>query len=86
MRNEDLKLNPFQGDSGGSLGIHGPTGSIQIIGVVSWGRGCGRKNLPGIYTNVVNYLPWLHKRLRNECMCLPKPVLKTGGLVKFPEN
>ncbi|XP_063701821.1 trypsin 3A1-like [Culicoides brevitarsis] len=76
-----------QGDSGGSLGIPLPTGNIQIIGVVSWGRGCGRKNLPGIYTNVVNYLPWINRRLKNECLCSPRPLPKTfSDFVTFPDN
>lgn len=56
----------------------GPTGSIELVGVVSWGRDCGRKNFPGIYTKVVNYLPWIHEHLQDECLCKPKQGVRTN--------
>ncbi|KAH7950807.1 hypothetical protein HPB52_001933 [Rhipicephalus sanguineus] len=54
-----------KGDSGGpAMQMH--EGRVVLAGIVSWGEGCGRKGLPGVYTRVSQYLDWIesHRRLR----------------------
>lgn len=48
-----------QGDSGGpALGYDGK-GLPVLIGIVSWGAGCTRKQYPGVYVNVAKYRAWI---------------------------
>ncbi|MFF4094377.1 S1 family peptidase [Streptomyces sp. NPDC001834] len=43
-----------QGDSGGPLVARG-----RLIGLVSWGDGCGRAGRPGVYTRISAAIGWM---------------------------
>jgi secreted trypsin-like serine protease len=51
-----------QGDSGGPL-IEFVSGVPTLVGIVSWGDGCGESMKYGIYTRVSNYIAWLNTEM-----------------------
>ncbi|XP_017915217.1 PREDICTED: transmembrane protease serine 4 isoform X2 [Capra hircus] len=51
-------VDTCQGDSGGPLMFH--SDRWQVVGIVSWGHGCGGPTTPGVYTKVTAYLNWIY--------------------------
>ncbi|KAH8263930.1 hypothetical protein KR038_006074 [Drosophila bunnanda] len=47
-----------QGDTGGPLVIDN-----QLVGLVSWGRGCARPNYPTVYSYVASFLDWIEETI-----------------------
>lgn len=52
-----------QGDSGGPL-VCMKDNHMTLVGIISWGLGCGQKDIPGVYTKVTNYLDWIRDNMR----------------------
>ncbi|XP_003734614.4 serine protease 55 [Callithrix jacchus] len=70
-----------QGDSGGPLVCTPEPGAKWYqVGIISWGKSCGEKNTPGIYTSLANYNLWIEKVTQLEGR--PFKVLNTRTSVK----
>ncbi|KAL7989681.1 hypothetical protein Chor_012347 [Crotalus horridus] len=59
-------VDSCQGDSGGPLMCYiQDVTHYYLVGITSFGRGCGRPNNPGIYVRLVNYRNWLKTLLQS---------------------
>ncbi|XP_072847010.2 transmembrane protease serine 12 isoform X1 [Pogona vitticeps] len=60
-------VDSCQGDSGGPLTCYFPnTRRFYLMGITSFGYGCGRPRRPGVYVRTPNYKTWIDKYLRAE--------------------
>ncbi|XP_058401109.1 transmembrane protease serine 4 isoform X4 [Diceros bicornis minor] len=57
-------VDTCQGDSGGPLMYH--SDQWQVVGIVSWGHGCGGPGTPGVYTRVTAFLNWIYSVRKSE--------------------
>ena len=57
------------GDSGGPfvvpLNDDSANQRYQLAGIVSWGIGCAKSGLPGVYTKVSNYIDWIEENMQS---------------------
>lgn len=60
------------GDGGGPLMCPMPKEDNRYFqaGIVSWGIGCGLKNVPGVYTDVRVISEWIKTELKNRNIIL----------------
>lgn len=59
VSDEIEETDTCQGDSGGPLVFNDENNVAVVYGIVSFGIGCARKGIPGVYSRVSNYLGWI---------------------------
>lgn len=58
-------MDACEGDSGGPLIVRRPHDKRWVLaGIVSNGVKCGEPLLPGVYTRVSKFIPWIHEQMR----------------------
>lgn len=55
------KVDSCSGDSGGPLFATGGTTGIRLLGVVSYGAGCGLEGKPGVYARLSSLRDWIRE-------------------------
>ncbi|XP_054711220.1 uncharacterized protein LOC129220814 [Uloborus diversus] len=61
------------GDSGGPY-VMSHQDRWYLVGIVSWGEGCGHIGKYGFYTKVAEYLPWIKGIIKSSAKMAPSPV------------
>jgi secreted trypsin-like serine protease len=56
-------VDACQGDSGGPLVVWDDQVGFLLVGLVSWGEGCGLKEKPGVYVRLAHYNEWIEGAL-----------------------
>uniref|UniRef100_M4AHP4 Peptidase S1 domain-containing protein n=1 Tax=Xiphophorus maculatus TaxID=8083 RepID=M4AHP4_XIPMA len=60
-------VDTCQGDSGGPLVVN--SGNVWwLIGVTSWGYGCGLRTKPGLYGNISFFMEWIQKQMQGDSL------------------
>jgi hypothetical protein len=65
-----------RGDSGGPLVREYGNGGEELVGLTSWSLGCGFRDTPSVYTDVVKFSRWIEAARR---------AIKPGQAIRVPE-
>ncbi|GAB9467652.1 Trypsin protease gip [Globisporangium polare] len=65
------------GDSGGPLVVVDAQGETALLGVISYGRGCGTEYLPGVYANVSQGLEFIKSIVPEAKWTSPVAIVKS---------
>jgi secreted trypsin-like serine protease len=79
-------VDSCQGDSGGPLVTRDRSERWMQIGVVSWGDGCGRPGIPGIYTRVSAFAGWIRQNVGNDLADDDGPPIQEAQQPQQPEQ
>ena len=71
--------DPCQGDSGGPLFCkRDGQDRYVIVGIVSWGEGCGQQDKYGMFTHLLNLVDWVHNEMAQH-ICEPPRIPNEAG-------
>lgn len=56
----ELNKDACRGDGGTPLVCQAVSGHWHAVGLVSWGLGCGERDLPAVYVNVFHYMDFIY--------------------------
>lgn len=62
---EEGGVDACQNDSGGPLEVDG-----ELLGIVSWGKGCAQKGFPGVYSSIPSLRSWIIETTKNNSINL----------------
>jgi secreted trypsin-like serine protease len=72
----ERNMDACQGDSGGPL-VRLNKGKATLVGLVSFGPGCGLDRTPGVYTEVAYFHDWIAAAMK---------YAKAGEVRQWPEQ
>jgi secreted trypsin-like serine protease len=73
-----------QGDSGGPMVVHTSHDRWVQIGIVSWGKGCGLKDYPGVYTRVSAFGDWIRSTVGRDLVITDAELSQSDGEKPVP--